>query len=58
MKVEPTQCIWTDQDTGKRYLIDNKGSDPVRVNQIGQIPLRFNLGVTGTINYKQRQQLS
>ena len=52
MKVEPTQCIWTDIDTNKKYLIDNKGSDPVHVNNVGQIPSHFNLDVTGVINYK------
>ena len=42
MKVEPTQCIWTDLDTNKRYLIDNRGSAPVQVNTAGQIPFHFN----------------
>lgn len=32
LKVNPTQCIWTDDDTNKKYLVTNKGSNPVNVN--------------------------
>ena len=55
MQVEPTLALWTDLDTNKKYLVDNKGSSPVFVNQGGQIPSKFNLGVTGAINFQQRQ---
>ena len=58
LKVEPTQCIWTDLDTNRKYLIDNKGSKPVYVNQVGQIPSRFNLDVTGVLRYKEWQGLA
>lgn len=51
-------CIWTDIDSNKRYLIDNKGGSPVFVNQVGQIPSRFTLGVTGVANYVTRDKMS
>ena len=35
LKVNPTQCIWTDEDTNKKYLVNNKGSNPVYVNEVG-----------------------
>ena len=57
LKVNPTQCIWTDNDTNKKYLIDNKGSEPVYVNSVGQIPSRFALDVTGVKNYWERQKV-
>ena len=55
--MEPTQCMWTDLDTNRTYLIDNKGSDPVKVNQVGQIPSCFNKDVTGVLNFSQRQNI-
>ena len=58
MKVEPSQCIWTDLDTNRKYLIQNNGSDPVYVNQVGLIPSRFSQDVTGVLNYKKRQEFS
>ena len=56
--MKPTQCIWTDLDSNKKYMIDNKGNDPVYVNAVGQIPPRFNQDITGVSNYKQREVLS
>ena len=58
LKVEKTQCLQHDLDTGKKYLVNNKGDAPVAVNSQGQIPSKFNMNVTGVINYKQRQTMS
>ena len=58
MKVNPTQCIWTDNDTNKKFLISNKGGPPVSVNVNGQIPSRFTHGVSGFLSFKQRNELS
>ena len=58
LQVETTQALWTDIDTNRNFLIDNKGSSPVFVNHGGQIPSRFNRGVTGSINFQQRKQLT
>lgn len=52
MKVEPSLCIWTDIDSNKKFLIDNVGSNPIYVNDVGQIPSRFSTGVTGFVNHK------
>ena len=52
--VKPTQCIWTDIDTNRKYLIQNKGNNAVYVNSGGQIPSRFNQDVTGVANYRER----
>jgi len=35
MKVNPTQCLWQDYDTNRKYLIDNSGSEPVLVDNVG-----------------------
>ena len=58
LQVEPTQCIWSDNDTNRKYLITNKGGSPIFVNQVGQIPARFTRDVTGVLNYSQRQKAS
>ena len=58
LKVEKTQCLQYDYDTGKSFLITNKGEAPITVNKLGQIPYKFNADVTGHKNYIQRNQLS
>ena len=48
-----SQCLWTDLDTNKKYLIANQGGPDaaVFVNQGGQIPSRFTVNVSGWMGY-------
>ena len=57
LKVAPTQCLWQDYDSSRKYLINNNGNDPVLVDGVGQIPSRFVNDVTGVADYLGRQQL-
>lgn len=35
LKVAPTQCLWQDYDSSRKYLINNNGNDPVLVDGVG-----------------------
>ena len=49
--------MWQDYDTNRKFLISNSGSDPVLVDNVGQIPSRFVADVTGVAHYVDRKKL-
>jgi len=56
LKVRPTKQLWTDQDTGKSFIIQNRGQQAISVDFNGTIPSRFDKNCSGRRNFQERQE--